>query len=354
MSGSPSGWQSTAIPAGRTSSGAATVAGCRSTSERPTEGGTVAVYTNITELKRAEAEILAAKQETERPTRLSHKNQALEALSSKLSKYLSPQVYCVDIHRRAERRDRLQSQEAHGVLLRHRRIHFDHRKSGAGGDHWPAQPLSDRDVEDRARAWCNHRQICGRRHAPLLRRPGNQGARGRTRRPACAWPSQCSAACGSCRANGARRATNGRSRCASAINTGYCTVGNFGSADRMDYTIIGNEVNLASRLQSHAEPGGILMTHETYSLVKDLVPAEEQEPVQVKGFAKPLRNYKVLGLYDDLVHRGKRHPRRTRRIAHSSGSAKTGQSGGHKGDGDRSLTLESAARRTPNRKIDPR
>ena len=42
------------------------------------------------------------------------------------------------------------------------------------------------------------------------------------------------------------------------ISTGYCTVGNFGSDDRMDYTIIGNEVNLASRLQSHAEPGGIL------------------------------------------------------------------------------------------------
>ena len=89
-----------------------------------------------------------------------------------------------------------------------------------------------------------------------------------------------------------------------AINTGYCTVGNFGSADRMDYTIIGNEVNLASRLQSHTEPGGILITHETYSLVKDIVPAEEQEPVQVKGFANPVRNYKVLGLYDDLVAGG--------------------------------------------------
>ena len=82
-------------------------------------------------------------------------------------------------------------------------------------------------------------------------------------------------------------------------------MGNFGSADRMDYTIIGNEVNLASRLQSHAEPGGILMTHETYSLVKNIVPAEEQEPVQVKGFAKPIRNYKVLGLYDDLVGDGR-------------------------------------------------
>src|SRR5215831_5359256 len=44
------------------------------------------------------------------------------------------------------------------------------------------------------------------------------------------------------------------------INTGFCSVGNFGSEDRMNYTIIGNEVNLAARLQSHAEPGGILVT----------------------------------------------------------------------------------------------
>src|SRR5262249_46744340 len=63
--------------------------------ERKTDdGGTVAVYTNITELKRAEAEILAAKQETDKAHALvTNKNQALEVLSSKLSKYLSPQVY---------------------------------------------------------------------------------------------------------------------------------------------------------------------------------------------------------------------------------------------------------------------
>ncbi len=85
------------------------------------------------------------------------------------------------------------------------------------------------------------------------------------------------------------------------INTGYCTVGNFGSEDRMDYTIIGNEVNLASRLQSHADLGGILMSHETYSLVKDAVLAEEQDPIQAKGFAKPVRNYKVLDQIDKLV-----------------------------------------------------
>ena len=90
-----------------------------------------------------------------------------------------------------------------------------------------------------------------------------------------------------------------------AINTGYCTVGNFGSEDRMDYTIIGNEVNLASRLQSHADPGSILITHETYSLVKDLAQAEEQKPVHIRGFAEPVRNYKILDLYDDLVEQGR-------------------------------------------------
>ena len=89
------------------------------------------------------------------------------------------------------------------------------------------------------------------------------------------------------------------------ISTGYCTVGNFGSEDRMDYTIIGSEVNLASRLQSHAEPGSILISHETYSLVKDIVLAEEQDPIQAKGFAKPVRNYKVLDQFDELIGQGR-------------------------------------------------
>ncbi len=88
------------------------------------------------------------------------------------------------------------------------------------------------------------------------------------------------------------------------INTGFCTVGNFGSAVRMDYTIIGNEVNLAARLESLAEVGGILMAHETHSLVKDTVLAEEGDTLTVKGFAKPVRSYRVVGLYDDLAEQG--------------------------------------------------
>jgi len=89
------------------------------------------------------------------------------------------------------------------------------------------------------------------------------------------------------------------------IATGYCTVGNFGSEDRMDYTIIGSEVNLASRLQSHTEPGSILLSHETYSLVKDVVVAEEQGPIQAKGFAKLVRNYKVVDQFEKLLREGR-------------------------------------------------
>jgi adenylate cyclase len=89
------------------------------------------------------------------------------------------------------------------------------------------------------------------------------------------------------------------------INTGFCTVGNFGSEDRMDYRIIGNEVNLAARLQSHAELGGILVAHETSSLIKDTILTEEQEPVSVRGFAHPVRVCRVVGIYDELEKDGR-------------------------------------------------
>jgi len=89
------------------------------------------------------------------------------------------------------------------------------------------------------------------------------------------------------------------------INTGFCTVGNFGSAERMDYTIIGNEVNLAARLEALADVGGILLAHETHAPVKDTVMAEEGDALTVKGFAKPVRTYRVVGLYDDLAAQGR-------------------------------------------------
>ena len=62
----------------------------------------------------------------------------------------------------------------------------------------------------------------------------------------------------------------------------------------MDYTIIGSSVNLTARLQSYAKIDGILMGHETYSLVRDEVAAEEQAPIKVKGFAPLLQGARPL------------------------------------------------------------
>ena len=75
------------------------------------------------------------------------------------------------------------------------------------------------------------------------------------------------------------------------INTGYCNVGNFGSEARMDYTIIGGEVNLAARLESQAEPGGILLSFETYALVRDSVDADEQPSIEAKGIRREIRPF---------------------------------------------------------------
>jgi class 3 adenylate cyclase len=80
------------------------------------------------------------------------------------------------------------------------------------------------------------------------------------------------------------------------INTGFCSVGNFGSADRMDYTILGAEVNLSARLQSIAPPGGIVVSYETYALVRDLVAAHALPAVTMKGIAREVVPYVIEGL----------------------------------------------------------
>ena len=87
------------------------------------------------------------------------------------------------------------------------------------------------------------------------------------------------------------------------INTGYCNVGNFGSDDRMDYTIIGAEANLAARLQSIAEPGGIVMSYETFALVSDIVRAHPLPPISVKGISRQIVPYAFEGLVEELRQR---------------------------------------------------
>lgn len=83
------------------------------------------------------------------------------------------------------------------------------------------------------------------------------------------------------------------------INTGYCNVGNFGSEDRMDYTIIGAEANLAARLESIAEPGGIVLSYETFALVQDHIRARPLEEISLKGISRQIIPYKVENIHDD-------------------------------------------------------
>lgn len=82
------------------------------------------------------------------------------------------------------------------------------------------------------------------------------------------------------------------------INTGYCNVGNFGSADRMDYTIIGAEANLAARLQSIAEAGRIAISYETYALVRELIGARPLPPITMKGISREVVPYVIEGPLD--------------------------------------------------------
>jgi class 3 adenylate cyclase/tetratricopeptide (TPR) repeat protein len=79
------------------------------------------------------------------------------------------------------------------------------------------------------------------------------------------------------------------------INTGPVVVGTIGDNLRTDYTAVGDTTNLAARLQQHAEPGTILISHATYDLIRDDVQAERLEPIAVKGKSKAIISYKVAG-----------------------------------------------------------
>lgn len=234
---------------------------------------------------------------------IAQKNKELEALSTKLSKYLSPQIYnsiftgaqnveiasrrkkltifFSDVVNFTETTDKLESEELTNLLNHYltemSRIALEF---GATIDKYIGDAIMAFFGDPESKGVKEDAIACVRMAIAMLRRMQELRSE---------W-----------RELGAERPFQLRI----GINTGYCTVGNFGSADRMDYTIIGNMVNMTARLQSHAEIDSILMGHETYSLVKDMVATAKHSPITVKGFAEPLNCYKVLGLYDDLVREG--------------------------------------------------
>ena len=84
------------------------------------------------------------------------------------------------------------------------------------------------------------------------------------------------------------------------VNTGMATVGSFGSRQRSEYSAMGMQVNLASRLETACKPGGILISHSTWALIKDQIDCLPHETIVVKGFSRPVRAYEVfLGDDDD-------------------------------------------------------
>jgi len=272
---------------------------------KTTEGGTVAVYTNITEVKRAEEEIRMANSKLEQASDLvTEKNKELETLSTKLSKYLSPQVYSSifsgsqevkiastrkkltvffsDIADFTSTTDDLESEEL-TTLLNHYLTAMSEiaLAYGATIDKYVGDAVLAFFGDPETRGVNEDATACVNMAIAMQRRMRELQAEWRDR----GWQKPFQLRIG--------------------INTGYCTVGNFGSEDRMDYTIIGSEVNLASRLQSHAELGGILLSHDTYSLVKDQVLAAERTAIHAKGIAKPVRNYAVIAPVDDLIAQGR-------------------------------------------------
>ena len=97
------------------------------------------------------------------------------------------------------------------------------------------------------------------------------------------------------------------------IATGHCTVGNFGSNQRMDYTALGGPVNISARLESKAPNNEILISETTNNLIKGRVDTEYFDEITLKGFARPVGIHLVKDFKSDshknlrknYSHRGK-------------------------------------------------
>jgi class 3 adenylate cyclase len=256
-------------------------------SERKTgDGGTVAIYSDITDLK-------------QRETELTEKSKSMENLSHQIAKYLSPQIYesiftgkrevKVASHRRkltiffsdiagfTETAEQLESEDLTRLLNHYltemSAIAVAH---GATIDKYVGDAIviffgdpETRGIKEDALA-CVKMAIAMRRKMIELQDIWSDSG--------IAKPLQCRI----------------------GINTGFCTVGNFGSEDRLDYTIIGSGVNLASRLESAASPGEILISYETYALVKDKIHCGKFGEITVKGISHPIQTYQVVDAHEEL------------------------------------------------------
>jgi ABC-type histidine transport system ATPase subunit/class 3 adenylate cyclase len=227
---------------------------------------------------------------------IGRKHRELEALSSKLAKYLSPQVYASifagrrevkiasqrkkltvffsDIVGFTEITDKMESEDVTQLLNQHltemSRVAVEY---GATIDRYVGDAIMIFFGDPETRGVKADAFACVKMAIAMQKRMGELGV---------IW-----------RDSGIEMPIT----CRIGIHPGYCAVGNFGSEDRMDYTIIGGAVNLASRLEHEAPPGGILISYETYAHVKDEVRCEEMGRIQVRGIGHPVATYRVVDLY---------------------------------------------------------
>jgi len=89
------------------------------------------------------------------------------------------------------------------------------------------------------------------------------------------------------------------------ISTGFCTVGNFGSDLRLDYTVLGSPVNLAARLQTMADHNSILIDEYTKDLIKSHVNSKHFDEITPKGFARPVQIFQLKD-FKSAKHRERR------------------------------------------------
>jgi adenylate cyclase len=254
---------------------------------------------------RTEAE-LSALAEKQRLTNaeIAKKNKELEILSSKLAKYLSPQVYrsiftgAQEVQLASQRKkltvffsdiasftdltDKMESED-----LTHLLNHYLTEMSKVALEHGAT---IDKYVGDMIMIFYGDPETRGVKDDALSCVKMAIAMQNRMRELADVW-----------RGSGIETPL----RCRIGIHTGYCTVGNFGNEDRMDYTIIGSPVNLASRLEHEAPVGGILISYETHAHVRDQIYCEEHGQVRVKGFAHPIVTYRVIDLHENLERKSR-------------------------------------------------
>ncbi|MGI9584113.1 MAG: PAS domain S-box protein [Acidimicrobiia bacterium] len=251
------------------------------------------IIRDITERKTAEDALHVANKS------LNEKNDQLEALSGKLAKYLSRQVFDsifegkTDVHVESYRKeltvffsdikgftdltDRLEAEAVSEILNRYL-SEMAVIADGCGG-------TIDKFIGDGIMIFFGDPRTLGRRQDALQCVGMATRMKARIRELNAEWtdligPDPLQVRIG--------------------INSGFCTVGNFGSEDRLDYTIVGGAVNAAARLEEAADPDQILVSHATYSLIKDEFYCRPIGDVNVKGISHDLRTYEVVGDFKDL------------------------------------------------------